>query len=114
MRGALTYLLSVAAILSACSGAASDSDESLPSEPTTTEAPPSTETPTATSIPLAPPGGAEESTEEQPTEQAQPAPVDDEGFDVIADFIDAWRARDAAGMGQASASDLPDSDIQWL
>lgn len=114
MRRALTSLLTVAAILSACSGAASDSDQSLPSEPTTTEAPPSTETSTATSMPVAPPGGTEESTEEQPTEQGQPASVDDEGFDVIADFIDAWKGRDAAGMGQASASDLPESDIQWL
>lgn len=65
-------------------------------------------------MPVAPPGGTEESTEEQPTEQGQPLLVDDEGFDVIADFIDAWKGRDAAGMGQASASDLPESDIQWL
>jgi hypothetical protein len=66
-------------------------------------------------MPGAPPGGAEDSTEEQPSEKgAQLGPVDDEGFDVIANFIDAWKAKDAAGMGQASASGLLDSDIQWL
>jgi hypothetical protein len=114
VRRALTCLLTVSAIHPACSGAASDSDRSLLSELTTTAAPPSTEAPTATSMPVAPTNGAEESTEKQAREQAQPAPLGREAFEVIDEFIDAWKARDAAGMAQASASDLPYSDIQWL
>lgn len=51
---------------------------------------------------------------EQPTEEAQPPSVDDEAFEVIADFIGAWKAGDANGMAQASADDFPESDSQWL
>jgi hypothetical protein len=46
----------VAAILSACSNAASDSKASLPSDTVTIEAPPSMDTPTTT-LPAAPHGG---------------------------------------------------------
>lgn len=59
----------------------------------------------------APQGGTDQQEDpaaDQPSEEAEDA------FDVIADFIDAWKAGDGAGMRQASASDLPDSDIQSL
>lgn len=108
MHKGLSYVL--VAILTACSGAVTDSDQPLPETTTTTQAPPSTKPSTTTSIPVAPPGETDESALEQTTE---PVP-DDGGFEVIAQFVEAWRAQDVAAMGELSASDLPDSVLDWL